>query len=198
MFELPDLPYAYDALQPAISKQIMELHHDGHHKTYVTKLNDAVNKEPSLADKTIEELLSNLDIIPEAVRTQVRNNGGGHYNHSNFWLFMKPGGSEPSGKLADDLTAKFGSLDDFKEQFATTALGVFGSGWAWLMPDLSLTSTPNQDNPISSGKPAPILGLDVWEHAYYLDYHSNRADYIKAWWSVVNWDEVAKRYQKGD
>jgi Fe-Mn family superoxide dismutase len=195
MFTLPDLPYNYDALGKYISKDIMELHHDKHHQTYVDKLNEAVGKAPELSDKSLEELISSLDSAPEAVRTAVRNHGGGHYNHSLFWKFMSPeGGGQPSGELADAMTAKYGDFQTFIDGFTAKALSVFGSGWAWLLPDLSISSTPNQDSPIMTGGPAPILGLDVWEHAYYLDYTYKRADYIKAWWNVVNWQEAEARY----
>ncbi|HSW85601.1 MAG TPA: superoxide dismutase [Candidatus Saccharimonadales bacterium] len=196
MFTLPDLPYDYDALGKYISKDIMELHHDKHHQTYVNKLNEAVEKTPEIQGKKLEDLLGNLDSVPEAVRTVVRNHGGGHYNHSLFWKFMSPdGGNEPTGPLADGIKQKFGSFQAFMEKFGEMALGVFGSGWAWLQPDLSIVTTPNQDSPINSGNPAPILGLDVWEHAYYLDYTYNRGDYIKAWWHVVNWTDVQSRYE---
>lgn len=196
MFTLPDLPYGYDALGKYISKTIMELHHDKHHQTYVDKLNAALEQTPELQNKSIEELISNLDAVPEAIRTAVRNHGGGHYNHTNFWLWMSPdGGNEPSGALADALKEKYGNFQGFMDAFGDKALGVFGSGWAWLQPDLSIMTTPNQDSPLNSGGPAPLLGLDVWEHAYYLDYTYKRADYIKAWWHVVNWPEVEKRFQ---
>jgi Fe-Mn family superoxide dismutase len=196
MFELPDLPYSYDALGKYISKDIMELHHDRHHQTYVDNLNKALDQAPELKDKTLEELISNIDSAPEAIRKVIQNHGGGHYNHSQFWLFMSPnGGGEPAGKLSDDLKEKYDSFQGFIDAFTAKALGVFGSGWAWLMPDLSIMTTPNQDSPIMSGLPAPILGLDVWEHAYYLDYTYKRVDYINAWYNVVNWEEVAKRYE---
>lgn len=196
MFTLPDLPYSYDALGKYISKDIMELHHSKHHQTYVDKLNGAIEKAPELQDKTVEELISNLDSVPEAVRTTVRNHGGGHYNHTHFWKFMSPaGGSEPTGKLADALKKKYGDFQGFMDAFGDKALGVFGSGWAWLQPDLSIITTPNQDSPLTTGDPEPILGLDVWEHAYYLDYTYKRGDYIKAWWHVVNWPEVQNRFE---
>lgn len=195
MFSLPDLPYSYDALGKYISKDIMELHHSKHHQAYVDNLNKALSQAPELEGKTVEELISNLDNIPESVRTIVRNHGGGHYNHSQFWVWMSPdGGHEPSGELAEALKAKYGDYQSFVHDFSDKALKVFGSGWAWLLPDLTITTTPNQDSPLSTGGPAPLLGLDVWEHAYYLDYKSNRGDYIKAWWNVVNWPEVANRY----
>jgi len=195
MFSLPDLDYSYDALGTYISKNIMELHHSKHHQTYVDNLNKAVDKAPELNGKTIEELLADLDNVPEEVRKVIRNHGGGHYNHSMFWKFMTPNAkNEPTGKLADDIKKKYSNFQDFVDNFSDSAVKVFGSGWAWLMPDLSIVTTPNQDNPIMEKKPTPILGLDVWEHAYYLDYTYKRADYISAWWHVVNWDEVEKRY----
>jgi superoxide dismutase, Fe-Mn family len=197
-FELPPLPYASNALEPHIDAQTMEIHHGKHHNAYVTNLNKALENHPDLQSKSLEELLTSLDSLPEAIRTAVRNNGGGHANHSLFWELMKPGGStEPTGDLAAAINAAFGSFDAFKQQFATAGTGRFGSGWAWLVvaPDgsVSITSTPNQDTPVMEGK-KPILGLDVWEHAYYLKYQNRRPDYITAWWNVVNWDEVAKHY----
>jgi Fe-Mn family superoxide dismutase len=195
LFTLPDLPYGYDAFGKYISRDIMELHHSKHHQTYVDKLNGAIEKTPSLQGKSIEELISNLDAAPDDVRAVVRNHGGGHYNHSLFWQFMSPdGGSEPTGALGEAITAKYGSFQAFLDEFGAKALAVFGSGWVWLLPDLSIVSTPNQDSPLNSGGPAPILGLDVWEHAYYLDYTYKRGDYIQAWWHVVNWPEVQARY----
>jgi Fe-Mn family superoxide dismutase len=196
MFTLPKLPYGYDALGKYISKDIMELHHDKHHQTYVDKLNAALEKAPELQSKSIEELVSNLDAVPAEIRTAVRNHGGGHYNHTNFWLWMTPGdGSEPAGRLGDALKQKYGDYQGFMDAFGEKALGIFGSGWAWLQPDLSIVTTPNQDSPLNDGAQAPLLGLDVWEHAYYLDYTYKRGDYIKAWWHVVNWPEVQKRYE---
>lgn len=193
MFTVPELPYDYDALGPAISGEIMRLHHSRHHQTYVDKLNDAIGSVPELQGRSIEELLMNLNDIPESVRTAVRNNGGGHYNHSLFWQSMAPSASgQPGGELAEKINDRYGSFQGFVDEFSASALGVFGSGWAWLMPDLSIATTPNQDNPIMDGKPAPILGLDVWEHAYYLDYKNVRADYVKAWWGVVDWGRVAE------
>jgi len=197
MFTLPDLGYGYDALGKYISKDIMQLHHDKHHQTYVDKLNAAIDQAPELQGKSLEELLSNLESIPEAVRTAVRNQGGGHYNHSLFWQWMSPdGGGEPSGELASALTVKYGSFQSFVDEFTTKALGVFGSGWVWLQPDMEIITTPNQDTPINSGLPAPLLGLDVWEHAYYLDYKNKRDDYVKAWWNVVDWQFVESRIDK--
>jgi Fe-Mn family superoxide dismutase len=193
---LPPLSYDYSALEPHVDARTMEIHHTKHHNGYVTNLNAALEKAPNLQGKSLEELLGNLDAVPEGIRTAVRNNGGGHWNHTMFWQIMGPNaGSEPSGKLADAIKAAFGGLDQFKEKFAAAATGRFGSGWAWLIADggkLSIESTPNQDNPVMQGKHA-ILGLDVWEHAYYLKYQNRRADYIGAWWNVVNWEEVAKR-----
>jgi Fe-Mn family superoxide dismutase len=197
MFTVPSLDYAYDALGKYISKDIMELHHDKHHQTYVDKLNAALEQAPDQQNKDITELLTNLDALPEAIRTAVRNQGGGHYNHTQFWKWLSPdGGGQPGGTLADALNAKYGDFQKFTDEFSTKALGVFGSGWAWLLPDLSIATSPNQDSPLMSGGPEPILGLDVWEHAYYLDYTYNRGDYIKAWWHVVNWDEVAQRFDR--
>jgi Fe-Mn family superoxide dismutase len=177
------------------NKDIMELHHSKHHQTYVDKLNAALEQAPDLQSKSIEELVSNLEGVPESIRTAVRNHGGGHYNHTLFWKFMSPeGGGEPSGTLATALTKKYGSFQGFMDAFGERALGVFGSGWAWLQPDLSIITTPNQDSPLNNGDQAPLLGLDVWEHAYYLDYTYKRADYIQAWWHVVNWQAVQARY----
>lgn len=195
MFTLPELDYGYDAFGKYISKDIMELHHSKHHQTYVDKLNAALDKAPELQNKSINELISDLDSAPEEIRTAVRNHGGGHYNHSLFWKFMSPdGGTDPSGALAEGLMQKYGSFQGFMDTFGEKALGVFGSGWVWLQPDLSILTTPNQDSPIMDGKLAPLLGLDVWEHAYYLDYTYKRADYISAWWHVVNWHEVQSRF----
>lgn len=195
--ELPALPYAFNALEPHIDAMTMEIHHDRHHATYVNNLNAALEKHPELFEKSLEELLSNLDSVPEDIRTAVRNNGGGHANHTLFWEILSPnGGGAPTGELADAINSAFGSFDAFKEEFTKAATGRFGSGWAWLVVDggkLSVTSTPNQDTPLMEGK-TPILGLDVWEHAYYLKYQNKRPDYINAFWNVVNWDEVSKRY----
>ncbi|HCN61525.1 superoxide dismutase [Mammaliicoccus fleurettii] len=195
-FELPKLPYAYDALEPHIDKETMEIHHTKHHNTYVTKLNDAV-KGTDLESKSIEDIVKNLNSVPDDIRTAVQNNGGGHYNHSLFWELLTANASEPSGEVVDAISSTFGSLDKFKEEFAAAAAGRFGSGWAWLVVDngeLAIVSTPNQDNPISEGK-LPVLGLDVWEHAYYLNYQNRRPDYINAFWNVVNWDKVNELYQ---
>src|SRR6478735_1469322 len=196
-FELPQLPYAYDALEPHIDKETMNIHHTKHHNTYVTNLNAAIEGNQDLQNKSIEELVANLDAVPEAIRTAVRNNGGGHANHSLFWTILSPnGGGAPTGELADAISAKFGSFDAFKEEFAKAATTRFGSGWAWLVVnngELEITSTPNQDSPLSEGK-TPVLGLDVWEHAYYLKYQNKRPDYIGAFYNLINWDEVNKRY----
>ena len=197
-FTLPPLPYPNNALEPHIDAQTMEIHHDKHHGAYVNNLNAALEKAPELQGKSLDDLLKNLNAVPESIRTAVRNNGGGHWNHSMFWQIMSPkGGGAPGGKLADAIKSSFGSFDAFKEQFNAAGGARFGSGWAWLIKDggkLSIISTPNQDNPIMDGKPAPILGLDVWEHAYYLKYQNRRPDYMKAWWNVVNWPEVEKRF----
>jgi superoxide dismutase, Fe-Mn family len=197
-FTLPALPYRKDALEPHIDARTMEIHHTKHHQAYVNNLNAAIEKAPELASKSLDDLMRGINSVPEAVRAAVRNNGGGHWNHSLFWQLMGSGkGGEPSGKLADAIKSSFGEFGKFKEQFAAAGMGRFGSGWAWLINDggkLSITSTPNQDNPLMDGKTA-ILGLDVWEHAYYLKYQNLRADYITAWWNVVNWDAVAERYQ---
>lgn len=195
-FELPKLEYDYGAFGTYISARIMELHYTKHHQTYVDKLNAAIDQARELQEKSLEELLTQLDKAPEAVRTAVRNHGGGHYNHTLFWQCLSPNsGQNPSGELREALEAKYGSFQGFVDEFSVKALGVFGSGWAWLMPDMSVITTANQDNPLMSGQDAPILGLDVWEHAYYLDYTSNRADYVKAWWKVVDWKKTAERYE---
>ena len=197
-FTVPDLPYAYDALEPTIDKETMTLHHDKHHGAYVTNLNAAIEKHPELANKTVEELVKGLNTVPEDIRTAVRNNGGGHLNHSMFWTIMTPGGGgDPSGALGDAIKSTFGDVETFKTQFNDAGAKQFGSGWAWLVvtPDgkLQITSTPNQDNPITAGS-YPVMGNDVWEHAYYLKYQNRRADYLKAWWNVVNWEAIAKRF----
>ena len=194
MYTLPGLGYDYDALGKYISKDIMQLHHDKHHQTYVDKLNAALDTEPSLKDRSLDDLLSNLESLPDSVRTAIRNHGGGHYNHSLFWQWMSPtGGGEPTGQLAADITTKYGSYQAFVDESTAKSLAVFGSGWVWLQPDMSIVTTANQDTPINSGLAAPLLGLDVWEHAYYLDYKNKRDDYVKAWWNVVNWDFVQSR-----
>jgi len=197
MFSVPALPYGYDQLGKYISGDIMKLHHDKHHQAYVDKLNAAIDAAPALRERPLESMLSDLAILPEAVQAAVRNHGGGHYNHSLFWQWMSPdGGGEPTGDLAKQITEKYGSFQGFVDEFTTKSLGVFGSGWAWLQPNLDIITTPNQDTPIMQGLDAPILGLDVWEHAYYLDYKNKRDDYVKAWWNVVNWDFVEQRYEQ--
>ncbi|MCL6637170.1 MAG: superoxide dismutase [Alicyclobacillus sp.] len=196
--ELPPLPYDYNALEPHIDEMTMRIHHDRHHATYVNNLNAALEGHADLQSKSLEDLLRGIDSVPESIRTAVRNNGGGHANHTLFWEIMSPnGGGQPTGALADAINATFGSFEKFKDEFSKAAAGRFGSGWAWLVLDngkLAITSTPNQDNPLMEGK-TPILGLDVWEHAYYLKYQNKRPDYIAAWWNVVNWAEVNKRYE---
>ncbi len=196
--ELPDLPYDHDALEPHVDAETMRIHHSKHHQGYVNNLNAALEKHPELADKSLEELLGDLASVPEDIRTAVRNNGGGHANHSLFWPCMAPGsGGTPSGELADAIDSAFGSFDAFVETFSKAAATKFGSGWAWLCVDggggLVVTSTANQDNPVSEGL-KPILGLDVWEHAYYLNYQNRRPDYVKAWWNVVNWEQVSENF----
>jgi Fe-Mn family superoxide dismutase len=195
--ELPGLPYAFDALEPSIDARTMEIHHGKHHAGYVSKLNAALDGHADLQQKSVEELLAGIQTLPDAIRTAVRNNGGGHANHTLFWTVMSPdGGGEPSGPLADAITKAFGDVAGFKQRFSDAAAGRFGSGWAWLVVaggSLAVESTPNQDSPIMEGK-VPILGLDVWEHAYYLKYQNRRPEYIEAWWNVVNWDEVSKRF----
>ncbi len=198
-FSVPTLPYSSDALEPHIDQRTMEIHHGKHHAAYVTNLNNALGSAPELEGKGLEELLANgCSAVPEGIRTAVRNNGGGHYNHSLFWTVMGPGGSgSPIGNLSQAINAAFGSADDFKAKFAAAGVGRFGSGWAWLIKDgsgsVSITSTPNQDNPVMEGA-YPILGLDVWEHAYYLNYQNRRPDYIAAWWNVVNWQAAEDRF----
>ncbi len=196
--ELPKLPYGFDALEPHIDTQTMQIHHGKHHQAYVNNLNAALDKHPELHKLSLHELLAGISTVPEDIRTAVRNNGGGHSNHSMFWQLMAPkAGGEPSGKLADAIKAAFGDFAKFKEQFAQSGVTRFGSGWAWLIAKggkLSIESTANQDSPIMDGKTA-VLGLDVWEHAYYLKYQNRRPDYIAAWWNVVNWPEVAKRFE---
>ena len=197
--ELPPLPYAYNALEPHVDEQTMRIHHDRHHQTYITNLNAALENHPSLQGKSAEELVSDLGSVPEGIRTAVRNNGGGHANHTFFWEIMGPGGGgAPGGALADAINSTFGSFDDFKSKVAAAAAGRFGSGWAWLTVDTSgalrVESTANQDSPLSDGR-TPILGVDVWEHAYYLKYQNKRPDYVAAWWNAVNWSAVASRYE---
>jgi superoxide dismutase, Fe-Mn family len=200
-FELPDLPYAYDALEPYIDTQTMQLHHGKHHATYVTNLNGAIEKHSQLSGKSLEELLGDLAAVPEDVRMVVRNHGGGTYNHNLFWVMMSPkGGGEPKGDLARAIDSSFGNFTSFREQFEKAAAARFGSGWAWLNlkndGSLVVNSTANQDSPVMEGL-TPILGIDVWEHAYYLKYQNRRPEYISNWWNVVNWDEVARRFDAG-
>ncbi len=197
-YDLPKLPNSYDALEPHIDARTMEIHYSKHHAGYVSKLNAALEKHPDLQGQTVEDLIKGIDSVPEGIRTAVRNNGGGHANHSLFWTVMGPGGGgEPGGKLGDAIQSTFGDLATFKDQFSNAAATRFGSGWAWLVASgakLTVESTPNQDSPLMEGR-TPILGLDVWEHAYYLKYQNKRPDYVAAWWNVVNWDEVAKRLE---
>lgn len=198
-FELPKLKYGYDALEPHIDARTMEIHYNNHHGTYVKNLNAALEGHPDLAKKSIEEILADLNAVPESVRTAVRNNGGGHFNHTLFWSILGPRkGGEPKGDLAKAIAEAFGTFENFKAEFKKAALGRFGSGWAWLALDrdrrLFITSTPNQDSPLMEGNPRLVLGLDVWEHAYYLKYQYRRADYVDAWWNVVDWEEAAVRY----
>ena len=203
-YELPKLPYEYNALEPHIDARTMEIHYTKHHQAYITNVNNAIKGKADLEKKSVEDLIKNLAAVPEDVRTAVRNNGGGHANHSFFWKIMGPkAGGEPKGKLADDIKSTFGGFDQFKEKFSAAGVGRFGSGWAWLIKNssgkLEIVSTANQDSPlmgkaIAGAEGTPILGVDVWEHAYYLNYQNRRPDYIKAWWNVVNWDAVAKNY----
>ena len=196
--EVPPLPYDYAALEPHIDETTMHLHHDKHHQAYVTNLNAAIEKHPELANRPAEELLRKLDTVPEDIRAAVRNNGGGHVNHTMFWQIMKPkGGGDPTGKIADQIKKDFGSFEDFKKQFNETTAKQFGSGWGWLIYDggkLKIITTANQDSPLSQGH-FPVLGNDVWEHAYYLKYQNKRPDYLAAWWNTVNWDEINKRFE---
>jgi superoxide dismutase, Fe-Mn family len=197
-YELPPLPYPTNALEPHIDAKTMEIHHDKHHQAYITNANNALKDHPDLAAKPVEELIANLSQVPESIRTVVRNNAGGHSNHSFFWKIMAPNaGGTPKGKLADAITATFGGIDAFKEKFQAAGAGRFGSGWAWLVVNkegkLEVTSTPNQDSPIMEGL-TPVLGVDVWEHSYYLLYQNRRPDYLKAWWSVVSWDQAEQNF----
>lgn len=195
MFTLPKLEYAYDSFGKYVSKDIMELHHSKHHQAYVDKLNATLDEFPDLSERGLTDLLTNLDTLPNAARNKIRNFGGGHYNHDLFWKFMSPDNSiSPKGDLAQAIDSKYGSFQSFIDEFTKVSLGIFGSGWCWLMPDLSIITTPNQDTPINLGLPEPILGLDVWEHAYYLDYTYKRADYIAAWWHIANWHEASRRF----
>jgi superoxide dismutase, Fe-Mn family len=198
-YELPPLPYPFDALEPHIDAKTMEIHHDKHHQAYITNANNALKDYPQLAAKPVEELIADLSAVPEAIRTAVRNNAGGHANHSFFWLILGPNaGGSPKGKLADAITSTFGSFDQFKEKFQAAGAGRFGSGWAWLVINkagsLEISSTPNQDSPIMDGL-KPVFGVDVWEHAYYLKYQNRRPDYLKAVWNVINWDAVGKHFK---
>jgi superoxide dismutase, Fe-Mn family len=203
-YELPKLPYDYNALEPHIDARTMEIHHTKHHQAYITNVNNAIKGKPDLEKKSVEDLIRDLNSVPEDIRTAVRNNGGGHANHSFFWKIMGPNaGGEPKGKLADDIKSTFGSFDQFKEKFSAAGVGRFGSGWAWLIKNtsgkLEIVSTANQDSPlmgkaVSGAEGTPILGIDVWEHAYYLNYQNRRPDYIKAWWNVVNWDKAAELF----
>ncbi|MBO3463063.1 superoxide dismutase [Aetokthonos hydrillicola Thurmond2011] len=198
VIQLPPLPYAYNALEPHIDAKTMQFHHDKHHAAYVKNLNEAFKKHPEIKNKKLEDLLVNLETVPKDIRTKIRNNGGGHLNHSMFWQIMKPnGGGEPTGAIASAINQRFGSFAAFKQQFNEAGSGLFGSGWVWLIRDrsgkLQITTTPNQDSPIANGN-YPIFGNDVWEHAYYLNYQNRRADYLNAWWNVINWDEVNKRF----
>ena len=197
-YSLPDLPYAIDALEPHIDARTMEIHHGKHHNAYITNVNTALEGHPDLAARTVEDLIGDLDAVPESIRTAVRNNGGGHANHSLFWTVLSgSGGGAPTGDLAAAIDRDLGGFAAFKEQFAAAGATRFGSGWAWLVVKdgkLAVLSTPNQDSPLMDGSGTPVLGLDVWEHAYYLNYQNRRPDYIAAWWNVVNWDEVARRF----
>lgn len=197
MYKLPDLNYSYDALAPTISSEVMELHHSKHHQTYVDKLNAALEEAPELKQQTLVQLLSDIDSLPKSVQTAIRNNGGGHYNHSLFWQCMSPdGGGTPTGALAEAITEKWGSFENFVEDFNKQATSLFGSGWVWLTRDMELLALPNQDAPMALGKGEPMMGLDVWEHAYYLDYRNKRDEYIKNWWNVVDWNFIGGRYGK--
>ena len=201
-FSLPSLPYAFDALEPSVDKMTMEIHHGKHHNAYLTNLNKALESAPDLAGKTVEELLANnCALVPDAIKTAVRNNAGGHINHSMFWQIMGPqAGGQPSGKIAAAIKSAFGSFDTFKEKLSAAGMGRFGSGWAWLVKDqggkLDIISTANQDSPVMDGK-YPVMGVDVWEHAYYLKYQNRRNEYLAAWWNVANWAEIEKRYNSG-
>ncbi len=199
MHSLPTLPYAFTDLEPVVDAMTMEIHYTKHHQAYINNLNAALEKHPELAEMSIEELVADIDMVPEDIRTAVKNNGGGHLNHSMFWQMMAKGGSPLEGKLMEAILEAYGSVEQFKEAFQAAALSRFGSGWTWLVIDgkeLKIVSTPNQENPITDGL-IPILGLDVWEHAYYLKYQNRRAEYIAAWWSIVNWKEVSDRFVAG-
>ena len=198
MYRLPDLPYGYDALEPHIDARTMEIHHSKHHRGYVDNLNQALEKAPELEDRKLEELLRDLTVVPDEIRTAVRNNGGGHSNHSLFWQSMSSqGGGDPEDRLAEEIDDEFGTFDSFRQRLTDAAMSRYGSGWAWLVldnGDRAVTSTANQDSPLMEGK-IPLLGIDVWEHAYYLEYQNRRADYVDAWWNVVSWSTVAERYE---
>jgi Fe-Mn family superoxide dismutase len=200
-YELPPLPYPYNALEPNIDEETMKIHHDRHHAAYVTNLNNAIKDQPNLGNQPVEKLISNLNAVPENIRTAVRNNGGGHANHSMFWEIMGPnGGGNPTGPIADAINRDFGSFDALKDAINKAGGARFGSGWAWLVlgndGKLSVISTPNQDNPLMDNNGTPLLGVDVWEHAYYLKYQNRRPDYLQAWWNTINWDAVNQRYQR--
>lgn len=195
MYKLPELPYAYDALSDVIGSEIMRLHHQNHHQVYVDKFNIALDQAPELKDRSLVDLLSNIDDAPEHVRIAIRNHGGGHYNHSLFWRCMTPDlGQVPQGEFADAINDKWGSFEAFVDDFSAKATGLFGSGWVWLTRDMELITLPNQDTPMMLGKGEPLMGLDVWEHAYYLDYKNRRDEYIKNWWKIVNWRFIEERY----
>lgn len=197
MYQLPALPYNYDALGSYISGTIMELHHSKHHQAYVDKLNAALDQAPALKERPLESLLQDIDSLPKGVQLAIRNNGGGHLNHSQFWRWMSPeGGGQPGGAVGEMIAQKYGTYQSFVDEFTTKALSVFGSGWVWLQPDMEIITTANQDNPLMQGKQAPLLGLDVWEHAYYLDYKNKRDDYVAAWWNVVDWGYVQERFEQ--
>ncbi len=197
MFSVPGLPYAYDAFEGVISAEIMQLHHDKHHQAYVGKLNAALEGHPELQGRRVEELLRDLNELPEEIRTAVRNNGGGHYNHCLFWLWMSPrGGGQPNGPLLEAILARYGTFEAFTDEFTQKALGLFGSGWVWLQPNMEIVTTADQDSLLSIGEPEPVLGLDVWEHAYYLDYKNKRDEYIQNWWKIVNWPVAEERFER--
>lgn len=202
MFQLPELNYSYDALKDSISAAIMELHHSKHHQTYVDKLNEALKGQETIVAEVstsgkseIESILCSIDAFPESIQSALRNQGGGHYNHSLFWQWMSPnGGGQPAGSLAEAIASRYGSFEKFQEEFTEKSLAIFGSGWTWMQPNMEIITTHNQDSPIMDGEQPALLGLDVWEHAYYLDYKNDRAEYIQAWWNVVDWDFVAERF----
>lgn len=198
-FELPKLNYDYNALEPYLSEELVRIHYFNHHQAYIDKLNSTIEDVPECKGKTVEYLISNLDSFPESKRTAIKNFGGGHFNHSMYWECLAPkSATKPSEKLLAAIDKKYGSFEDFVDEFSKVAISLFGSGWAWLMPDLSIQTTSNQDNPMNDGHSKPILCLDVWEHAYYVDYTYKRADYVKAWFSIVDWDNISKRFVKND